>query len=366
MAGPTTPPSSGDQTPGNQGSSHVDFSSRNFGNPTLGTQNLGNRRGRIVPTRPVTPHHKETTMRRPTLMISTAAAVALLLGACSSGSDGSTADSTAADSTAQAQAPTTADGAGQQEASGVSGEIAAISDTLLQVQGDDGQTAVSWSDTTTFTTTVTGSVSDITVGVCLTAFGDSIITVSQPTDGECAAFGGMAGAMPGGMPGGDGAPAGDGASGTAPSGMPDGMPTDLPSGAAGGRPDGMPTDLPSGAAGMGGAGGGTLVTGLVTAVDGSTITVAAADDASEPSTVTVADDAVVQVRQAADVSALAVGLCATVRGEADTRGQVAATSISLSTAGDSGCSTGMGGGPMGGQRPGAGDGSGASDGATDA
>jgi len=257
-------------------------------------------------------------MRRPTLMMSTAAAVTLLLGACSSGTSSDSTATTTAPSAAATAGAGAGTGAGTpQDRGGISGEIAAITGSVLQVQSTDAQTAVGWSDATTFTSTVVGTAADITVGSCVVAMGDSAVTVSAAVDGACAA--GAFGGGPGGASG-------------RPTDLPSGMPTDLPSG----RPSGMPSGAPGGA-------GMTFAAGLVTAVDGSAITVAAADASTDPTTITLASDAVISVQKAADSSALAVGLCANVRGEADDKGQVAATSIALSTPGDSGCSTGFGG-----------------------
>lgn len=281
-------------------------------------------------------------MRRPVLMMSAAAAATLLLGACSSGSSG---DSTAAaTATSTAKAPAGANS--QQQRGGISGEIAAITGSVLQVQSSDAQTAVGWSDSTTFTTTASGTIADIAVGSCVLAMGDSTVIVSTAVGGACT-MGGFGGGAPGSA-GAGGRPT------DLPSGMPDGLPSGMPTDLPDGMPSDMPSGMPSGApGGMNGGAGMSLAAGLVTAVDGNTITVAAADSASEPSTVTLASDAVISVQKSTDSSALAVGLCATVRGEADTKGQVAATSIALSTPGDSGCTTGWGM-PGGGNRGGAG------------
>ncbi len=46
---------------------------------------------------------------------------------------------------------------------------------------------------------------------------------------------------------------------------------------------------------------------------------------------------------AADASAIAVGLCAQAVGPTDTKGQMAATRITLSDPGSAGCTTGFGG-----------------------
>lgn len=264
------------------------------------------------------------------------AAVALLalLSACTGSGSGS--DDTAATAEAS-QAPAAAQDSGRVPGGGgVTGEIAAVSDALLQVQGDDGQTAVTWDDGTTITQTVAGALSDVAVGSCVVVSGadDSgtaatSVAVTAAEDGSCAGgFGGGGGQRP---------DAGDLPEGAD---LPDGMPTDMPSGGPGGSmPDGAPTDLPEG--GFGGSG---VTAGLVTAVDGTTITVEqtvpGADDVTT-TTVTVDDGTTYTTTVAADASALAVGRCVAAQGEADDSGKVAATSLTVSDAGDDGCSTGF-------------------------
>jgi hypothetical protein len=132
--------------------------------------------------------------------------------------------------------------------------------------------------------------------------------------------------------------------------MPEGTaPTDAP--------DGAPTGAPDGGDRSGGSGFGAVTAGLVTAVDGSTITVqpgGAAGDDSGTATITVDDATTYSTTVAADASAMSVGRCVTAQGEADDSGQVAATSLVLSDAGEEGCSTGLGGrGGSGGGMPGA-------------
>lgn len=271
-----------------------------------------------------------TTRTRALLALPAAASVLVLLAACSSGSDdtATTDESTSAQVPARDQMP---EGGG-----GVSGEIAAVSDALMQVQGDDGQTAVSWDGSTAITQTVSATATDVTVGVCVTAVLDddgtaTSIAVSQPVDGECT--GGFGG---GGMGQGGGE-------------MPEGMPTGMPEGE-------MPSDMPSDMAG----GFGQFTTGLVTAVDGSTITVDAVsmgrpdEDATEPTTesttVTVADSTTYTATVDADSTAITVGRCVVAQGDQDDSGQMTATSLTLSDPTDGSCSTGFGGGrPQGGQ-----------------
>ncbi len=290
-----------------------------------------------------------------------AAASVLTLSACASST---TASSTPAPTSAPSQAEGRAPGGG-----GISGEIAAITGSTLQVQSSDSQTAVTYSDSTSITKTVAAALSDVTAGVCVTtmSFGGGAdagggstdtsstdaagtdaagaatsVMISAAVDGACETpgFGGAGG----GFPGGDGTP---------PTDLPDGAtpPTDAPDGVT---PTGAPGD-----SGMGGGGGfGGFTSGLVTAVSASSITVETtdADGASSSTEVSVDDSTSYTSTAGADSSALAVGACVTAQGEADDSGAVTATSLTVSEAGEDGCSTGFGGaqggpGGMGGQRP---------------
>ncbi len=256
---------------------------------------------------------------------------AVTLSACSSATTGSSATPSAGSSPQGAAPgqPDGQDGRGGDRQPGVSGLIADITDQTMQVQGSDGQTAVTWTDATTFTQRVTGTAADVTVGVCVSGFGSqdgavSQLSVSQPTDDQCQMGGG-----------------GMGAGGSRPTGVPSGMPsgapgdgqrppTDAPSGAPGAVPSGMPS---------GGPGGGSMVSGLVTGVDGTTVTVKDAD--GEESTFTLEADATVSTSVAATAAAAVVGGCAAAQGATDETGALTATGITLSEATDGECGGGF-------------------------
>ena len=268
----------------------------------------------------------------------------VLLAGCSGGSA-----SGAASTGAAAQGGAAAPGGGQGGAGmaggggGVSGTIAAIQGSVLQVQGTDTQTAVTYAADTVITQTVSAALAQVTVGSCIVAASGgaggaaagtattsstttasttaTTVRTSAAVDGACTSgFGG--GRMPSGMP----------------TDLPSGMPTDLPSG--------MPTDLPSGAAMPGGFGQRT--SGLVTAVSGTTITVQATglDAAVTTETVEVGPDTTYSASVPADAAAIAVGLCASAQGTTDSSGTMAATTLTLSqpTAGSCTQANGMGGG----------------------
>jgi hypothetical protein len=149
--------------------------------------------------------------------------------------------------------------------------------------------------------------------------------------------------------------------------MPSGV---LPTGATGARPSGAPGQNGGTGPGNGtgnGRGGfdfGRIVTGKVTSVSGSTITVesttfaggapgAGGQSTAAPSaapssekstrTVEVTSSTSYTKDKTATSSAVKIGLCATALGTADDTGAIAATSITLSTAVDGSCTSGFGG-----------------------
>ncbi|MFT4164891.1 MAG: hypothetical protein QM650_06580, partial [Microlunatus sp.] len=121
-------------------------------------------------------------------------------------------------------------------------------------------------------------------------------------------------------------------SGTA-SGQPQSPGQQAPGGApSGAAPSGAPSGMPNG--------GTRPQSGKVTAVKGDTLTVAATQMGSDDTTtltVKTTSDTTVTVTESAKASAAKVGMCATTSGKADDTGAVAATSITVYAAGDSGC-----------------------------
>ncbi|MBO9555438.1 hypothetical protein [Cellulomonas sp.] len=310
---------------------------------------------------PARPRRTATALALPAL----ATVGVLLLAACSSGGgSGTTAQQDDGESAQQAPQMTGRQGGG------TSGEIVAIDGTVLQLRSSDSQTAVTWTDTTTVTRTVAAALADVTVGSCVSTTtaptGDdaqaddsgpaSTVRITAAADDGTCGFGGLGGGPGGDRPdfsGGEGSPGGP--QGTRPTDLPDGAPTDFPSGAP---------------AFMGGSGG--FSSGKVTAVDGSTITIeqtrpqppsqdgstsSPSSDDTTTSTVTVTVDASTTYTKdaVADTSAIAVGLCAVARGEADDSGKVTATALMLSDKGADGCTSGF---MMRGTRPGGTGGSG--------
>ncbi len=267
---------------------------------------------------------------RRTVVASAFGALALALAACGSSSASVTA-TTVAPATAG-----TAPGAGAARP-GASGTIAAITGQSLEVQNPrTGQTTVTYTVATVFRQTVAGSLAQVSVGSCITAFGTppatgatgsttstppfgapvtaTRVTVAPPTNGSCTRTG------PGGAPrtGTGGAPGAPGTGGFR-------------------RRAGTTPRF-------------SAVFGQVTAVAGALITVTATDPATGATAalaVTTTSSTSFTVEEAAAPSDLAVGKCAQAFGTADTTGAITARSISISSPGPNGCTGGFGGGTGG-------------------
>ena len=286
---------------------------------------------------------------------------ALALAACGPASASGDSGAPAAGSTPAPTGTAGAGGAAGQRQPGVNGLVAAVNGSTMQVQTRTDQTAVTWSDATTFTTVAAAALTDVTVGSCVTVLEPAAsgtatgsagsapatqvtaasVEVRPATNGECAAgFGGAGG----------GAPGGPGAGATPPAGAPTGAPTGTATNGTGGR---------------GGADfGRRAVAGLVTAVSGDTITVQETTRArgngttsstatASPTTTTVAvtttSSTTYTAQKAGAATDVAVGVCASALGKADDTGAVTATSITLRPATNGACTTGFGGGPGGGR-----------------
>lgn len=275
------------------------------------------------------------TRTRILAVIGAAGIAALALSGCSS---------SPADSAAAEPARESGQNSADPQPRGVSGEIAAASDGLLQVQDAQSQTAVSYTADTGITREVAAQLSDVAVGVCVTGIGGGEssealtgVTISEAVDGACASGPGGRGGAGGEMPEGFEPPTG----GEAPEGLPEGAepPEDGGQPADGERPEGMPE-------GMAPGGPGGFSTGIVTAVDETTITIdAVAMDGETSPQELVVDDATAFTRVAAATSeALATGACVVATGEYD-GDRYAATSLAVSEPGEDGCNAGFGGLP---------------------
>ncbi len=330
----------------------------------------------------VTPPGRRAPVRR-TLWVAAVTAAVAMLGAC--GDAGSTTGA-AAGPTPSATSTSGSQGGGGQGVgpgqggtgpgrrddglSGASGLLAALDGKTLQVQGNQTQTAVTWSASTAFTQTKRTTAAAVKVGSCVVIRAGAppvaqgtpsagqpgtgqpavSVTVSAAVGGQCTAVGGRGGFGAGGFGRGGGFRGGP-RQGTAPSGTP----TD--------RPTGMPTRRPYGRV-FGAGGGGAF--GRVTAVTGRSITVASTRPSANGGTatttaVTVPTTAATTYTTTARAtsSALKVGTCVTAFGRADDTGSIAARSISVRPAESGTCTGGFGrpagpGGAVGGNAPGGG------------
>lgn len=206
---------------------------------------------------------------------------------------------------------------------GASGQLVQVNGQTLILTGPNGDTTVTVTATTTYTKTSVATLADITKGSCIVANGQKDATsgaitatnvrISPKTATGCAvpSFG-PGGAAPGATP------------------------------PAGATPRPSPSAQPNAA----------FVTGEVTAVSGTSVTLKTA--ASSSQTITVASAAT--ITDTADVTAAALqnGQCLRANGARDAAGNVQATSVTITPAGPSGtCTTGGGfgrggfGGPPG-------------------
>lgn len=257
-----------------------------------------------------------------------ATAAVLTLAACGGSSSATDAGSNAN------QPPGPAQGAFP----GANGLIASVSGSTLQVQGQQAQTAVTYSGNTAITATKSVALSAVKAGDCVSANGSAEngvltatnIRISQSVNGDCATAG-PAGGLPGRPEG----------AGTPPSGLP-----------GGGTP-------PSGAPGAGAGGapgaGFTVASGKVTAVSATGLTLSGQlltiGSGASPSpsqgqvTVSAGTDTTVSKELQATSAALVVGKCARAIGDANDKGTIAATSINVSEAVDGKCAMGFRGAP---------------------
>ena len=207
---------------------------------------------------------------------------------------------------------------------GASGQLVQISGQQLILTGPSGDITVMVTNSTMFTKTSVGTLADITPGTCVLATGQKDATtgaitatnvrLSPKTSAGCTA-GGLA---PGGFPGASPRPI------TTP------------------RPGASPRPTPSGQPNA------AFVTGEVTTVSGTTVTVLTQATGSQ--TITVQAAATVTLSAMVSESNLQNGQCLRANGSRDAAGDVLATAITISPAGPSGtCTTGLGSGRGGGR-----------------
>jgi hypothetical protein len=203
---------------------------------------------------------------------------------------------------------------------GASGQLVQVNGQTLILSGPNGDTTVTVTATTTYTKTSIATLADITKGSCIVASGQKDATsgavtaanvrISPKAASGCAVRPFGPGANPGATP-----PA-----------------------AATPRPS--PSTQPNAA----------FVTGEVTAVSGTSVTVQPTTGSSQ--TITVASAATITATAEVTAAALQNGQCVRANGTRDPAGNVQATSITITPAGPSGtCTTGGGRGGFGGGFP---------------
>ncbi len=281
---------------------------------------------------------------RPRIPLGGAAAL-LLAGSLLAGCGGtSKAASTTPTGSASPQAGRPQRGA----APGTFGTAAEISGSTIQVQNPStGQVSVTFTSTTRFVLTRTVTSAALRVGDCVTAIGAraanapsaqasgspapesspsapkdfpaASVSISTPVNGSCPVGGGGFGG------GGFG-------NGVRPSGAPSGV---RPSGS---RPPGTP-------GGNGGGFGAGFASGRLAAVTATSMSVQVVDRstrATSTDTITLTASTTYSQTRTVTSTALRVGQCVAATGPADSKGAVAATRITLSTAGPNGCAAGFG------------------------
>jgi uncharacterized protein DUF5666 len=215
-------------------------------------------------------------------------------------------------------------GAGNAFRNGASGQLVQISGQTLILTGPNGDITVTFTNTTMFTKTSVGTLADITPGNCVLATGRKDATSGAITATSVRLSPKTA--------------AGCTAGGFAPGGVPGASPRPNVSPRAGATPRPTPSGQPNAA----------FVTGEVSTVSGTSVTVLTQATGSQ--TITVQAAATVTLSAVVSVSNLQNGQCLRANGSRDAAGDVLATAITISPAGPSGtCTTGLGGGRGGGR-----------------
>ncbi|MFI5313284.1 MAG: hypothetical protein ACHQ06_03910 [Candidatus Dormibacteria bacterium] len=200
---------------------------------------------------------------------------------------------------------------------GTAGQLVQVNGTNLTLSTTTGDVPVAYTSATVITNTSTGSPGDIVPGTCVVIAGQkdatgrvaaTTVRLSQAVAGSCTL----------------GRPAGGAAGGS---------PRAFPSGGA--RPSGAPTLNPNAA----------LVSGTVTAVSGTTVTVQTT--AGVTSSVTVPTTLSVTESSLATAADLTVDSCVRATGRKNAQGVVQAIALTIQPANSSGACTFAGGGGFG-------------------
>jgi hypothetical protein len=292
--------------------------------------------------RPPTPSDPWSPRRLTVLAVAGLLAV-IALAACGSSKSGTT--SAPRPAAAKSSNPSGSRTGGGQNAPAAAGTVAAVSGATMQVQSQqNGQVAVSWTGSTTFSHTIATSISAVKAGQCVTAIAPSgtsssataftatTMVVSSAVNGECTAGFGSGGQRPAGVPSAE--PGRSGAASGGPSGGP-----------GGGQP-------PS--PGTGRAAIGSIASGKVLSVNGSSLVIATQSFGgtnSTPTSKTVTAGSATKITTEATTTSASVkvGKCVSAQGSADSGGTVTATSVRITDPTNGECASGFGGGPNGGR-----------------
>ena len=278
--------------------------------------------------------------------------LAVLAAACGGGTKAPTGASTSGTS---ASGGTGGTGAGPATPPGVSGTVAAINGTALEVQGASGQVTVNVSPSTVITQTAAATAADLAVGLCVSATGTksssnvvaaTSVSINEipSTTGTCTGgFGGGGAGGAGGFGGGGGFRRGTGAGGSAGGGTT------------------RSTLSPAQRARFANIG---VATGKVTTINGDMVDVAVPTPAATTTTTTTRGSSTTTPRPritpagsfsysssttftkttTAAISALAVNQCVTAFGSSGNTGAVTATRLTIRPPVNGTCSTAVGGG----------------------
>lgn len=276
-------------------------------------------------------------------------AACLLAGVALTGCGGSSGASSATPAASASGLSGAARGGSQGTVPGAFGTAAEISGHTIEVQNPStGQVSVTFTASTRFTQTRTVTSAALKVGECVTAVG--VRDAGSPSTSTSGSASGSASGSPGSSPG---APKAFAAGSVSISAAVDGSCRAGGPGAGtgfrgGNRPSGSPTARPSGSGSGrfgGGFGGGNFASGQLTALTPTSMSVKVTGrgtDATGTDTVTLTPATTYSQTVAVAATALRVGQCVAATGPTDTKGAVAATRITLSTAGPNGCSAGFG------------------------
>lgn len=259
---------------------------------------------------------KETRVKKRHIAVAIVAIVGMVFGVFLGGCGGST-SANAPQANGQAQNPgagappggAPGQGPGGQGGNMISGTIATSSGSSITVSTADGASQmISLSSSSKITVTSDGTAADLVAGK------DVLVSATTNSDGTLNATSIQLGVT---LP-----------QGVAPAGVGTGSGTATPSAGAASQASGAP---PSGAQGQGGGGpGGTMISGTITASDGSTITVKTSDGTSK--TIALSSSTKITVTSDGTAADLVAGKQVVIVTSTNSDNRLSATSIQVGVA----------------------------------